>query len=232
MPSVVDVYRVIEASERLRFDGVLGYESQIAGVPDAIPGNPLKSWTIRGLKRLSIPRVKRQRAAILAALEAEGAKPRFVNGGGTGSVESTVREDAVDEVTVGSGFYAPALFDGFKSFRHLPAAGFALEVVRRPKPGVYTCAGGGYIASGVPDGSKAPTPSLPEGLRLTGTEGAGEVQTPLITGTMELEIGAPVFFRHAKAGELCERFDRLLLVLEGRIVDEVTTYRGDGVCFF
>ena len=134
-------------------------------------------------------------------------------------------------MTVGSGFYAPALFDSFRGFRHLPAAGFSLEVVRRPRPGVYTCSGGGYIASGSAGTGKAPSPFLPAGLRLTRNEGAGEVQTPLLTGAVELEIGAPVFFRHAKAGELCERFSRLLLISQGSVVDEVTTYRGDGQCF-
>jgi D-serine deaminase-like pyridoxal phosphate-dependent protein len=37
--------------------------------------------------------------------------------------------------------------------------------------------------------------------------------------------------RHAKAGELCERFTTLFLVSGERIVDEVPTYRGEGRCF-
>jgi D-serine deaminase-like pyridoxal phosphate-dependent protein len=37
--------------------------------------------------------------------------------------------------------------------------------------------------------------------------------------------------RHAKAGELCERFDRMYLIAGDRIVDEVATYRGDGRTF-
>jgi len=40
-----------------------------------------------------------------------------------------------------------------------------------------------------------------------------------------------VWMRHAKAGELCERFDRLHLVEGDRIVEEVPTYRGEGQCF-
>jgi D-serine deaminase-like pyridoxal phosphate-dependent protein len=40
-----------------------------------------------------------------------------------------------------------------------------------------------------------------------------------------------VYFRHAKAGELCERFDRLYLVDGDQIVDEVPTYRGEGQTF-
>ena len=37
--------------------------------------------------------------------------------------------------------------------------------------------------------------------------------------------------QHAKAGELCERFDSLHLVREGRIIDTVATYRGEGMNF-
>ena len=44
------------------------------------------------------------------------------------------------------------------------------------------------------------------------------------------QIGANVYLRHAKAGELCERFNTLYLVRGGEIADEVPTYRGEGRC--
>jgi D-serine deaminase-like pyridoxal phosphate-dependent protein len=47
----------------------------------------------------------------------------------------------------------------------------------------------------------------------------------------DLRVGARVYFRHAKAGELCERFDRLHLIDKDRVVEEVPTYRGEGHCF-
>ena len=47
----------------------------------------------------------------------------------------------------------------------------------------------------------------------------------------DLRIGDRVYFRHAKAGELCERFNTLLLVEGERVVDEVPTYRGEGCSF-
>ena len=79
---------------------------------------------------------------------------------------------------------------------------------------------------------RVPAPTLPSGLRLTGQEGAGEVQTPLRgSAAGGLAIGDRVYFRHAKAGELCERFASLLLVEGDAVVDEVTTYRGDGHAF-
>ena len=77
-----------------------------------------------------------------------------------------------------------------------------------------------------------PSPYLPAGLRLDRQEGAGEVQTPLLgPAARGLSVGDRVYFRHAKAGELCERFLTLHLLAGDRIVDQVPTYRGEGRCF-
>jgi D-serine deaminase-like pyridoxal phosphate-dependent protein len=46
-----------------------------------------------------------------------------------------------------------------------------------------------------------------------------------------LSVGDRVYLRHAKAGELAERFSTLLLVHDGAVVDEVPTYRGEGKTF-
>ena len=135
------------------------------------------------------------------------------------------------EVTAGSGFYAPTLFDRYRHFALTPAAMFALPVVRRPSGAVATLLGGGYHASGAAGRDRLPAPHLPRGLRLDGTEGSGEVQTPVLgSGAASLRIGDRVYLRHAKAGELCERFNRLYLLRGREIVDEVPTYRGEGRC--
>jgi D-serine deaminase-like pyridoxal phosphate-dependent protein len=224
------VYAAIAACPSLRLDGVMGYEAQIAGVGDK--GGGFKGQLIRLLKRRSIPQLAERRKAIVDALKAKGAKLRFVNGGGTGSIESTIQEDCVTEVTTGSGFYAPGLFDHYRAFKHQPAAGYAIEIVRRPQPQIYTCLGGGYVASGEVGLRKQPVPYLPEGAQLIANEGAGEVQTPVVySGPENLSIGDPIFMRHAKAGELCERFNSLYLISGGKIVDEVPTYRGEGKNF-
>ena len=91
---------------------------------------------------------------------------------------------------------------------------FALQVVRKPKDGMITCAGGGYIASGPVEKSKMPFPAMPVGLEYVDLEGAGEVQTPLIlpSDAPQINFGDPIFFQHAKAGELCERFNELILI--------------------
>ena len=70
-------------------------------------------------------------------------------------------------------------------------------------------------------------------MRLLPLEGAGEVQTPLTLPPdgPELKIGDPVIFQHAKAGELAERFNALLLIRGDRIVERAPTYRGEGAAF-
>lgn len=226
------IFDKIQESKNLKLSGVMGYEAQIAGVGDNYPGQLLKNAVVRVLKKRSIREIINRRKEIVMTLKSKGAELRFVNGGGTGSLESTTEEDVLTEVTVGSGFYASALFDNYSNFRHLPAAGFAIEIVRKPKPHIYTCHGGGYVASGSVSADKLPQPYLPRDMRLTKNEGAGEVQTPLIyLGEEQLSLGDPVFMRHSKAGELCERFNKLLLVSGGQIVGEVNTYRGEGKCF-
>ena len=216
----------------LRLDGLMGYESQIAGLMDEVPGQGAKNAVIRLLKRRSIPEVNERRRATVAALAAAGHALRFVNGGGTGSFESTRVDPSVTELAAGSGLYVPTLFDHYRAFRGRPAAGFAVAVTRAPAPGIVTCAGGGYPASGPGGADRMPRPWLPAGCALIATEGAGEVQTPVrIPDGVSLAPGDPLLFRHAKAGELCERFNELLLIEGGAVVDKVATYRGDGKCF-
>jgi D-serine deaminase-like pyridoxal phosphate-dependent protein len=211
--------------------GLMAYEAQIAGVGDAPPGRPVRGLALRAIQNLSATELARRRAEIVQAVQAV-ALLEFVNGGGTGSIESTAGEAAVTEVTAGSGLYGPTLFDAYRGFRPLPAAMFALPIVRKPRSGVATVLGGGYLASGPGDRSRLPTPHLPPGLRLDRQEGAGEVQTPVLgSAADDLRIGQRVYFRHAKAGELCERFDRLYLIDDDRVTEEVSTYRGEGYCF-
>jgi D-serine deaminase-like pyridoxal phosphate-dependent protein len=92
--------------------------------------------------------------------------------------------------------------------------------------------GGGYPASGAAGGDRLPRPALPPGLRLDRQEGAGEVQTPVRgDAARSLRVGDRVWFRHAKAGELCERFDSVHLVRGREVVATVPTYRGEGKAF-
>jgi len=221
----------IERRPQIELAALMAYEGQIAGVGDRPPGRRLRGAAIGWMQRRSAAELAERRGAIVAAV-GEIAELKIVNGGGTGSLELTGAEDAVTELTAGSGFYAPALFDHYSRFSLTPAAGFALPIVRKPSAAVATALGGGYLASGAGDSARLPAPWLPGGLRLDPEEGAGEAQTPLLgAAAAELEIGDRVYLRHAKAGELCERFDVLHLVEGDEIVDVVPTYRGEGKTF-
>ena len=207
--------------------GVMFYEAQVAGLPDASLG-------VRLVKRASIADLARRRRQVVDAVQqAIGGPLELVNSGGSGSVESTVSDPVVTEATAGSGLFVPGLFDGYRSFEPRPAAYFGLDVVRRPAPGYVTAFGGGYIASGPPARSRQPRLVDPR-LRLTAREGAGEVQTPLRVDGPERDaprIGDRAWFRHAKAGEVMERFTQVHLVSGDRRTETVPTYRGEGQSF-
>jgi len=211
--------------------GIMAYEAQIAGVGDSPPGRPFRSMLLRTVQARSSDELRQRRAEIVGAVR-DVTPLEFVNAGGTGSLERTAREEAVTEIGAGSGLYGPTLFDAYRNFHPRPAAMFALSVVRRPSQEVATVLGGGYLASGPSEATRLPQPFLPAGLKLDRQEGAGEVQTPLLgRAARGLDLGSRVYFRHAKAGEMCERFDRLWLIEGDRIVDEVPTYRGEGRTF-
>jgi D-serine deaminase-like pyridoxal phosphate-dependent protein len=211
-------------SRGLRVAGVMFYEAQIAGLPDS-------SAAVRWVKRRSAAELLERRTAVVRAVTAATGSLALVNSGGTGSLEVSSADPVVTEVTAGSGIYTPTLFDGYRVFAPRPALYFALPVVRRPAAGIATLFGGGYIASGPAAKSRLPRPA-DAALRLLGTEGAGEVQTP-VRGrpARRLGIGDRVWFRPAKAGEQLERFDTLHIVDGDHLVESVPTYRGAGKNF-
>jgi D-serine deaminase-like pyridoxal phosphate-dependent protein len=226
----------LAADPGLKVVGLMAYEGQVAGVGDRVPGRPLRSAVIRAMQSASLRELGRRLPAVIESVRRElaqhGQRLELVNGGGTGSLSRTSAAGTVTELSAGSGLYASTLFDTYQSLALQPAAYFVLPVVRRPGKGVATVLGGGYIASGAAGRDRLPSPVLPVGLELTGTEGAGEVQTPLRGSAADrLTVGDRVYFRHAKAGEPAERFPTVLLVQGDRVIDEVPTYRGVGKTF-
>jgi D-serine deaminase-like pyridoxal phosphate-dependent protein len=214
-----------------RLVGVMGYEGQIAGLGDAPPGHPVRARLIRFIQARSVPELNARRAEAIRLIEAITSL-EFVNGGGTGSLESTAADTSVTELTAGSGLVGPTLFDAYTRFTPAPALLFALPVVRRPGPAIATLFAGGYVASGTGTPDRLPRPYLPAGLSLTGVEGAGEVQTPVRgAAAADLQPGDRVWLRHAKAGELAERFGEYHVVHDDGQVTTVPTYRGEGQCF-
>ena len=231
----VSLARAVLARPGFRLAGAMSYEAQIAGLGDAPPGRPLRAAALRLIQRLSVTELRERRGETIRLLQAL-APLEFVNGGGTGSLETTAADPSVTEVTAGSGLMGPTLFDAYRRFSPRPALLYALPVVRRPAAQVATLFSGGYIASGPPGRDRQPSPYLPAGLKLIGTEGAGEVQTPVRgTAAATLRVGDRVWLRHAKAGELAERFNDYHLIesasLDGAPARPVPTYRGEGQCF-
>lgn len=212
-----------------RLVGLMAYEAQIAGVGNA--GRGPRAGMVRAMQARSAKELRARRAEAVAAVRRLGAL-EFVNGGGTGSLESTSAEEAVTEVAAGSGVFGPGLFDHYRHFSPHHALHFGLDVVRRPAPGIATVLGGGWVASGTPGPDRLPTVAWPPGLSYRGTEGAGEVQTPLVGDSANtLAIGDVVWMRHAKAGELCERVNEIVVVEDGTVTDVLPTYRGEGKAF-
>lgn len=211
--------------------GVMGYEAQIAGVGDRPAGRPLEGVAIRWMRRRSSEELAARRAAAVAAVR-EVANLEFVNGGGTGSLESTRADASVTDIAAGSGFFGGHLFDHYSDFRPAPAAAFALSVVRKPSAATATLLGGGWIASGPAGPDRTPLLVWPEGLALVAREMAGEVQSP-VTGAAaaRLRVGDRVWLRHTKSGELSEHVNEFAVVDDGLVVDLLPTYRGEGKAF-
>ena len=210
--------------------GMMGYEAQIAGLANK-PASAARGIAVRWIQRHSIAELADRRGKAVAAVR-EIADLEFVNGGGTGSLESTAADDSVTDIAAGSGLFGPHLFDQYTHFSPAPAAAFALSVVRKPKPEMATLLGGGWIASGPPTPDRMPQLAWPQGLAFVPREMAGEVQSP-VTGAAaaSLRAGDRVWLRHTKAGEISEHLNEFAVVQDGAVVETVPTYRGEGKAF-
>ena len=143
------------------------------------PAPPLRRRGPRHAARVGARELAARRAAVVAAVRAR-ARPGVRQRRRHGHVERTAAEAAVTEVTAGSGLYGPTLFDAYRAFDVRPAALFALPVVRKPVardrdrarrrlPGLGR---GRRRPAAAPVPARRPAPGR--------TEGAGEVQTPLL----------------------------------------------------
>lgn len=84
------------------------------------------------MKVVSQRSVARRREAIVRALMTHSFQLDFVNGGGTGSIETTCRDVCVTEVAVGSGFLQSHLFDYYRNNSRAPALAIVLSIERKP----------------------------------------------------------------------------------------------------
>lgn len=212
--------------------GIMGYEAQVAGLADKSEGKGVFNAVIKFLKKKSIPKIAARRKEMADMLRAFVGGEIQINGGGTGSIQNTILESGITEITVGSGYFQSHLFDNFENINHKPAAGFALRITRNPAPSIYTCQSGGFIASGPVELSKQPKLFYPADAQFLKNEGFGEVQTPLkINSNTPLNIGDIVLFRHAKAGELSEHFNNIHIFKNNSYHGSWKTYRGTGNSF-
>lgn len=232
--NIKDLKELLESLQKLshlQINGVMGYEAQLAGVGD-IPIQKWKRPIIQQLQKTSRKQVAKFRNDAVDIILSKMNELEFVNGGGSGSIDFTSQCPEVTEITVGSAFFNPALFDQYSALNLQPAAGFALRITRNPEANVVVCHGGGYIASGAISIDKQPVLYEKGKFEFFALEGAGEVQTPLKMTTKEtMKLGDTIYFRHAKAGELCERFTKLEAVRDGQHINSFKTYRGSGKCF-
>jgi D-serine deaminase-like pyridoxal phosphate-dependent protein len=210
--------------------GMMGYEAQIAGLANK-PASAVRGIAVRWIQRRSVAELADRRGKAVAAVR-QVADLEFVNGGGTGSLESTAADESVTDIAAGSGLFGPHLFDQYAHFAPAPAAAFSLSVVRKPTAQMATILGGGWIASGPPTPDRMPQLAWPQGMRMVAREMAGEVQTP-VTGAaaVRLQVGDRVWLRHTKAGELSEHLNGFSIIENGRIVETAPTYRGEGKAF-
>lgn len=219
-----EIVHFLNENPALQLMSFMGYEAQIAGVGDK------KQWLIQLLKKISIKKLRSRRINFFNYLKEKNIPLNIVNGGGSGSLKSTTLEPIITEITIGSAFYSPTLFDEYVEVQFKPALFYSLPIIRQPKDNIYTCFGGGYIASGAIGPNKVPVPFLPINSHLLQHEGAGEVQTPIMVKE-KLKLYDPIFFRYAKAGELCERFNHITAFRKTQIESKYETYRGEGKVF-
>nr|WP_234407212.1 alanine racemase [Microterricola viridarii] len=219
--------------DRAGFDlvGMMAYEAQIAGVGNRPIGKPVDGAINRWMQKQSIAELHERRGAAVAAVRAL-TPLEFVNGGGTGSLESTSSDASVTEIAAGSGIFGGHLFDNYEHFAPAPAAAFALPIVRKATADTATMLGGGWVASGPPDVDRLPQLAWPEGLSFVAREMAGEVQSPL-TGEAagRLRPGDRVWLRHTKSGELAEHVNEFALIDGDRVLGMMPSYRGEGKAF-
>ena len=140
-------------------DGLMSYEAHIAGVGDRPPGRPLMGAAIRAMQRASARELAGRRAAVVAAVR-EVAPLRFVNGGGTGSVERTAAEAGGDR---GRGRLRALRPDAVRRLRRLHARSrprcSRCRSCAAPTTRTATLLGGGYPASGAAGADRLPRPA-------------------------------------------------------------------------
>lgn len=218
--ALLNLVTEIEDTARLEFRGLLIFDTRRSNLAErsraALGQGRGRTDTAMGRRR----RILKRREDVVEALQALGYSSAFVNCSGDAGLDVNAHDGSITEITVG-----PALLGLDPSVRHgIPAAGYCAEIMRQPGETLYACRGDNLFGPHITDPNFLPQPYLPPGATLDPLAGAGDGQLP-IRYVGPLSIGDAVFLHPDNVADLCERFDRLLLVQDGRIIDEVETFR-------
>ena len=171
----------IVARPGFRLVGMMAYEAQIAGLGNRPPASRSTAPSTRWMQRaVDAPSCAERRGGRGGRGARSSPTLEFVNGGGTGSLESdrapTPRSPRSRRAP-GCSARTCSTTTGTspRARRRLRAAGRAQADARASA----TLLGGGWIASGPPGADRLPQLVWPEGLRMLPREMAGEVQTPV-----------------------------------------------------
>ncbi len=231
--SLQELVEYIQNIKNINIKGIMGYESQVAGLPDKNKYSSILNPIKYLIRKQSIKYVKKFRVLIGNYIREQNINLDFFNGGGTGSLLYTSQEKVITEITAGSGFLHSKLFDYYSDSITKSAFTYALPISRFPQKHIITCKSGGFMASGEVSRDKSPVPYLPKNMKLLASEGCGEVQTPLkVPKNIKLNSDAPIFFRPAKSGEIAEHFNEYLIFQNNKITEKVKTYRGFNKVFY
>lgn len=219
----------------LKLVGLMGYEAQIAGLPDNTPDQFFRNHTIGFLKKQSIKKIHALRQKYLDVYRKVFKNElEFFNGGGSGSLDTSAKDQALTELTVGSGLICPRQFLYYHNLREKiqPAVFFALRVTTQIDANRFQCTSGGFIASGVPqDKSKLPLVVYPFDTDFDKQEGCNETVSMVRAPKHKLREGDLVYCIHGKAGELFERFPEIIAIHDAKVIGRFPTYVGEGKFF-
>ena len=161
--------RTVIGRTGFRLVGLMGYEGQIAGFPDAPPGHPARARLIRLIQDRSARELGPRRADAVRQIQ-ELTSLEFVNGGGTGSLESTAGDASVTELTAGSAWSGRRCSTPTPgSPRHRRCCSRCPWCAGQARTSPPCSPAGTSHPARTPD--RLPRPYLPEGLSLTGVEG-------------------------------------------------------------
>ena len=229
----VALAREIEKRPQIELDALMAYEGQIAGVGDRPPGRRLRGAAIRFMQKRSVAELAERRGGDRRGAERvrragdrqrrrhrQPRADRRRGGGDRGDRRLRLLRARPSSTTT-----AASASPRRRASRCRSSAS--------PRPGSRPRSAAATSPPAPATRPRLPAPWLPEGLQLDARRGRrrGADAAARPAAAEPLGVGDRVYLRHAKAGELCERFDTLHLVEGDRIVDEVPTYRGEGKAF-